>query len=141
ARDDLVRLLEILAGIQTKAEISLVAHSMGGWLVMEALRQLRLEGRGGVIDRYIVGLAAPDIDIDVFRRQLAIIGRLDPPLHLLVSTDDRALAVSQRLAGGRLRLGAVNVRDPSLQEIAQRVGVEIIDISSLKTHGFSRHNR
>ncbi|MEH6691093.1 MAG: alpha/beta fold hydrolase [Pseudorhizobium pelagicum] len=141
ARDDLVHVLDLLSNVKTEEKISLVAHSMGGWLVMEALRQLRLEGRSNVIDRFRVGLAAPDIDIDVFRSQMVSIGQLTPPLHLLVSTDDRALAASQRLAGGRLRVGSVDVRDPNLQEIAQREGITIIDVSSLKARDLAKHDR
>lgn len=70
---------------------------MGGWLVMEALRQLRFEGRNDVLSKLQVVLAAPDIDADVFRKQIEVVGRLNPPLTILVSKDDRALKASSIL--------------------------------------------
>lgn len=141
ARDDLVQVLNLLADVRTDGQISLFGHSMGGWLVMEALRQLRLEGRHSVVARYQVDLAAPDIDVDVFRRQLSVVGRLDPPITLLVAPDDRALAASTRAARGHLRIGAVNVDDPALREVAENAGMRIVDISSLEPLDRTRHSR
>jgi esterase/lipase superfamily enzyme len=141
ARDDLAEVLEILGAIRTEGKIVLAGHSMGAWLVMETLRQLRLEGREELVARFEVALAAPDIDVDVFRRQLAVVGPLDPPLTVLVAKDDRALDVSRRLAGGRQRLGAVDVDEPVLQEIARREGVRIVDISSVEPLDGARHAR
>ncbi|WP_279483792.1 alpha/beta hydrolase [Aureimonas sp. SK2] len=141
ARDDLARLLGIVGELRTKGRIFLVGHSMGGWLVMESLRQLRLEGRDRLVDRFEVALAAPDIDVDVFRRQIAVVGALDPPLTILVAKDDRALAVSQRLSGGRQRVGSVDVDDPHLEEVARRADIRIIDISSVEPSDGTRHDR
>ncbi|WP_167388125.1 alpha/beta hydrolase [Brucella grignonensis] len=141
ARDDLVRLLIMLSRSRPSGRIAVVGHSMGGWLVMEALRQLRLEGRDDVIARLQVGLASPDIDIDVFRRQAAVVGRLSPPLTVLISKDDRALAVSSRLAGGKPRLGLASGDDPQIQEIAHQSGAQIIDISTLPAGDVFNHDR
>jgi len=141
ARDDLARVLEIVGGIRTKGKVVLAGHSMGGWLVMETLRQLRLQGRDRLVARFEVALAAPDIDVDVFRRQLSVVGPLDPPLTILVSKDDRALDVSRRLAGGRQRVGAVDVNEPLLEEIARREDLRIVDISSVQASDGTRHDR
>ncbi|MBP0441470.1 alpha/beta hydrolase [Tianweitania sediminis] len=141
ARDDLVTLLETVGSAQTRRRRLLVAHSLGGWLVMEALRQLRLKGRDHTISKFEVALAAPDIDVDVFRKQLEVVGKLNPPLAVLVSTDDRALGVSRRLAGGRQRVGAVDISDPALREAAAKADVRIIDISSVTAADGARHNR
>lgn len=141
ARDDLVHVLASLSTVSTNRKIAVIGHSMGGWLVMEALRQLRLQGRGEVIARLEVALAAPDIDIDVFCKQLAVVGHLEPPLTILVSIDDRALDVSRRLAGNRPRVGAIDVTDPNLQAVAEQLNIRIIDISSAKASDPSRHDR
>ncbi|BDA84651.1 hypothetical protein Sa4125_21930 [Aureimonas sp. SA4125] len=141
ARDDLAHVLEILGGIRTEGTIALAGHSMGAWLVMETVRQLRLEGRDELIARFEVALAAPDIDVDVFRSQLAVVGPLDPPLTILVSKDDRALDASRRLTGGRLRVGAADIGDPSLEVIARRQGVRVVDISSVAASDAARHDR
>lgn len=141
ARDDLAHVLGVVADARPGGRLVLAAHSMGGWLVMETLRQLRLRGRNAEIARFEVVLAAPDIDVDVFRRQLAVVGPLSPPLTILVSKDDRALHASRKLAGGRIRVGAVDVTDPQLEVIAKQANVRVIDISSLKSGDPARHDR
>ena len=141
ARDDLAALLADLAASSPDADVLVVGHSMGGWLVMEALRELRQTGRSDVIAHLQVGLASPDIDLDVFRKQVDDVGRLSPPLTVLVSPDDRALAASARVSGGRTRLGAVRVDDPQMQALAQQAGVRLIDISALPSSGRANHDR
>jgi esterase/lipase superfamily enzyme len=141
ARDDLVGLLTTLTRLRSRGRVAVVGHSMGAWLVMEALRQLRLQGRNDVIARLQVGLAAPDIDVDVFRAQAAVVGRLSPPLTVLVSKDDRALAVSRRIADGKPRLGLISADDPQIQEIARQNGLQIIDITSLPSTDRFNHDR
>jgi esterase/lipase superfamily enzyme len=141
ARDDLVHLLTTLSRSRSRGRVAVLGHSMGGWLVMEALRQLRLQGRDDVLARLQVGLAAPDIDIDVFHRQVSVIGPLSPPLAVLVSKDDRALSVSSRLAGGKPRLGLADASAPRIQEIARQNGVQIIDITTLPSADAFNHNR
>lgn len=141
SRDSLVDLLTRLARDRSVGEIMLMAHSMGGWLTVEALRQLRLSGRGDVLDRLTVVLASPDIDIDLFRKQMTTVGPLSPPMTILTSPDDRALLVSNRLSGVYGRVGALDVSDPRVQKIARDARVAIVDISSLEaTDGFS-HDR
>ncbi len=142
SRDDLANLLVSVAADPHAGNITLFGHSMGGWLVVEALRQLRLTGQDKVIERLgDVVLAAPDIDIDVFRRQMQVIGQLQPPMILLVSPDDRALRLSGRLAGSRSRLGITDARDPRVQALAVASGIQVIDISSLDALDASKHNR
>jgi esterase/lipase superfamily enzyme len=141
SRDHLAHVLRTLSRIRSNERVTLVGHSMGAWLVMETLRQLRLEERDEVIKRFQVGLAAPDIDADVFRAQVSVVGPLSPPLTVLVSTDDRALAVSSRLAGDRPRVGGLNVADPLMQEVARREGIRFVDISSVEASDGFNHDR
>lgn len=141
SRDQLVDLLSTLAHDPRVARVTVFAHSMGGWLTVEALRQLRLKGDNAVLARLNVILAAPDIDVDVFRRQMEVIGPLSPPMTVLVSHDDLALSFSRRLAGEHERVGALDVGDERVQEIALKAKIEIIDISSLKAPDLLRHDR
>ncbi|MFD2238504.1 alpha/beta hydrolase [Aureimonas populi] len=141
SRDALADLLSELARDRRVGSINVLAHSMGGWLTVEALRQLRLSGQDDVIDRLAVVLAAPDIDVDVFRAQMEVLGPLSPPLTVLVATDDRALLVSNRLSGARQRVGALDVRDPRVQEAAREGNVAIVDISGLETVDGLNHSR
>ncbi|MCK0197881.1 alpha/beta fold hydrolase [Ancylobacter sp. 6x-1] len=141
SRDALANLLTELAQEKTTGKITLIGHSMGGWLTAETLRQLRIAGRGKVLERLQVVLAAPDIDVDVFREQMAVVGRMDPPLTVLVSSDDLALRVSGRIAGARKRLGALDVDDPRVQELALQYDLRIIDISGLQASDEFKHDR
>jgi esterase/lipase superfamily enzyme len=141
SRDQLAELLSMLTRKSGAGEIVVIGHSMGCWLVVEALRQLRLSGQNAVLDRLNVVLAAPDIDVDVFRSQMKVVGRLSPPMTLLVSRDDKALALSGRIAGERPRVGALDVDDPRVQEAALSAKVQIVDISNLAATDRFNHDR
>ena len=141
SRDALVGLLsDLTVGRSPNDPVMVLGHSMGGRLVVEALRQLRLTGRGDVLDRLEVVLAAPDIDIDVFRTQVAVIGKQRHPITVLISSDDRALKASARLANSRTRLGQADVNDPAIQRLAVEAGLRIVDITALPA-GNDPHNR
>lgn len=145
ARDDLAQLLSTLAREHPRSDIAVIGHSMGAWLVMESLRQLRINGRAGTgtqpLDRLHVVLAAPDIDMDVFRRQADAVGPLNRPMTVLVSSDDHALAASSRLAGNRTRLGQARLDDPRLLAITRRNKVQVMDISSAPASDALNHDR
>lgn len=131
SRDTLERLLRSAGEAPDVEEVTVLAHSMGSWLAVEALRGLALHGGvpkkiGNVI------LASPDLDVDVFGRQMERIGD-HPRLTLFVSRDDRALGLSKKLAGDVDRLGAI---DPSQEPYRSRIeqhGVTVLDLTALKT--------
>lgn len=125
-RGGLAETIEIAA--QTKADkIMVVGHSMGAYVVMEALRELAQTGRGRYLKRLTgVLLAAPDIDIDVFQSQVNDIGELPKPFTIMVSRADRALSVSRRIAGGHPRVGA-----GSDIAMLQKKGITVLDASDV----------
>lgn len=141
SRDQLAALLTTLARKPGFGRVDVLGHSMGGWLTMEALRQLRLTRQDATIRRLNVVLAAPDIDVDVFRQQLAVIGPLTPPLTVLVARDDAALSLSRFVADQHDRVGAADVRDPTLAEAVRAADVQVIDISSLEAPDMLKHER
>jgi esterase/lipase superfamily enzyme len=142
SRDSLTRVLTLVADMRNVGEVGLIGHSMGAWLTAEALRQLRLTGKDQVIRRMRqVALVSPDIDVNVFRSQTAVIGRLDPPMKLLVSKDDQALSISALLAGSAGRVGNLDVDDPAVQALAAARNIQIIDISNIPTSGYMNHDR
>lgn len=141
SRDYLVETLTMLAADPRIGKITLLGHSMGGWLTAEALRQLRLSRQDRVLARLEVVLAAPDIDVDVFRSQVRVIGRLSPPMTLLVSKDDRALKVSSLITTDRPRVGALDVDNPLVQEAALKADIRIIDISNVPSSDSFNHSR
>lgn len=101
-------LVELLAQVEAAGatNIVIVAHSMGAFLTMEALRQMVLKGGRGALDRVSgVVLIAPDIDLDVFRSQARDIGPLPQPFVIFGSSSDRVLGLSATLAGSGQRLG------------------------------------
>jgi len=141
SRTELVGLLVSLGRSAKIKHVVIFGHSMGGFLSMEAVRQLKLEGRSDVLRKVQVVLAAPDIGIDVFRSQLLDIGPMETPITLLVSKSDRALAISSVLAGQRERVGSVDVDDPVVEEAARAKRLRIVDISALKSGDGLGHDR
>ncbi len=126
ARDDLETLMTGLA--RDRRKVVILAHSMGGQLVMETLRQLSISGKGRVIESLVgVTLISPDIDEDVFLRQANRIKPFPKPFNIMVSTRDRALSLSALLTGKQERVGSI--RDPS--RLAS-LPVEIIDLSDIE---------
>ena len=111
ARSDLSRLIGDLQD-HGHDRILILAHSMGGYLVMEALRQLSLSGeRHRVAGIEGLVLMSPDIDPDVFRRQAEEIGTLPRPFVIMTSQKDRVLNLSSLLVGRKERLGRIRSAD------------------------------
>lgn len=138
SRDSLANLLKDLSEIPDIGRIHILAHSMGTWLTMEALRQRAIAGSPSLNGKLgLVMLAAPDIDLSVFRSQLS---ELDAShISVLVSADDRALSLSRTLAGDRPRVGALDPRKPSDRAALARLGVRIYDLSG-KSDGLIDHD-
>jgi len=141
SRSELQALVAAIARTPKVERIVLFGHSMGGFLVMEAARELKLQGRGDVLDKLVIVLAAPDIDVDVFRAQLRDIGRLKTPITLFVSKNDRALLFSSTIAGDRGRVGRLDVSDPRIAVAARSEGVRLVDITSVEGTDGLGHDR
>lgn len=136
ARDSLEHTLRLLAKSEAES-ISILAHSMGNWLLMETIRQIPPADRRKISRRYeAVALAAPDIDIDLFKANLRRIGRFRKPFVIIVSRDDGALKLSRRLAGGVDRLGAY-ANDEELAEL----GAIVIDLTELNATSTTSHSK
>lgn len=140
SRDQLTDLLTLAVKARPTGEVTLIAHSMGGWLTSEALRQLKLTGQQAVLDRLKVVLAAPDIDGIVFVAQMQKIGRMKKPMTILVSKDDIALSVSSFISLDQMRIGSIDVNNPRVQAGAREVNIQFIDISSVETEDTFKHN-
>ncbi|MBD3785378.1 MAG: alpha/beta fold hydrolase [Sphingomonadales bacterium] len=128
ARDGFQELLEELrrAGAQ---RILLVSHSMGGALTMETLRQMAISADSETLSR-ISGLIliSPDLDVDVFRAQVARMPKLPEPFVIFTSQKDKALRLSGWISGEPARLG--NLQDVS--ELAD-IRVTVIDTGAFST--------
>ncbi len=141
SRDALERLLAELARDKSVGEVSILAHSMGNWVTLEALRQMSI--RQGRIPAKITNimLAAPDVDVDVFRSQVRDFGTPRPRLTLFVSQDDQALALSRWLGGDVQRLGAINPEAEPYRSDLQRENIKVIDLTTLKSDDPLRHGK
>lgn len=140
SRDALESLLRTLAADPNVGEISILAHSMGNWVAVEALRQMAIRDKRIAPKIKNVMLAAPDIDVDVFRRQMAEIGPNRPPFIVFVSQDDAALGVSRRL-WGEPRVGAV---DPSKEPYKDQFTAEnlvVVDLTKVKSDDSIAHGK
>jgi esterase/lipase superfamily enzyme len=138
SRDALDELLQALAKDKSVREISILAHSMGNWVTLEALRQLAIRDRGLPPKIKNVMLAAPDVDYDVFRRQIAKIGVHPSTFTLFVSRNDEALAASRRFWGGK-RLGGVDLRQENYDREFERDDITAIDLTNVKSGDMLNH--
>ncbi len=133
SRDSLEAVIAGAAASPDVGEITLMAHSMGGWLAMEAVRQLAIR-QGNLPPKLAnIVLAAPDIDLGVFRTQLDALGPAQDRITIFAAQDDQALLVSRRLAGGSQRLGSIDLSRPDLRAEMARRGIVVVDISGIRT--------
>lgn len=139
SRDALENLIEALNSNANVKEINIVAHSMGNWVTLEALRgrALRNNGKLGAKIRNVM-LVAPDVDVDVFQTQVRRIGSPRPRIMLFVSQDDKALHVSRRIWGDRPRLGDVNPALEPYRSLLERENIAVFDLTKLGGDAHSR---
>jgi esterase/lipase superfamily enzyme len=127
AQDGLVDVLRLAASTDA-TYVTLVAHSMGSLVTMQALRTLALSGDTRTLNRLgTVILAAPDVDIDVFDAVLTSLGPNQPDeFVVLVSKNDKALNLSSSLRGGHPRVGQSETADFLLER-----GIVVLDVSEV----------
>lgn len=142
SRDALEEALTKAADAPAVKEMTVVAHSMGTYLTMEALRQLAIR-RGGLPAKINnVVLASPDIDPQVFAHQVQALGPNPPHITIFVSRDDRALMVSRLLSGNLLRLGAIDPsREPFRSKLEANGNITVIDLTKLKAGDSLNHGK
>lgn len=141
SRDALEDLLQRVSTDPGVSDVTVMAHSMGSWLAVEALRQMAI--RHGHVNAKInnVILASPDLDVDVFRSQFMALGNKPPHFTLFVSRDDRALSLSRRISGNVDRLGQINPADEPYRSALESAGITVIDLTKLKTGDQLNHGK
>ncbi|MGJ3265288.1 MAG: alpha/beta hydrolase [Salinarimonas sp.] len=109
SRDALETLILTLAQSESGGRVHIVAHSMGSLLTLETLRSVRGSGGDAAMARIgAVVLASPDVDIDLFAQGIERLGVDAQRITVITAENDRALALSRRLAGGVVRAGAAD---------------------------------
>ncbi|HUI20170.1 MAG TPA: alpha/beta hydrolase [Methylocella sp.] len=132
SRDALEDGLRTLSKNPEVNEITIVAHSMGNWVTLEALRQMAI--RDGRVAEKIrdVMLAAPDVDVDLAREQISGMGSKKPRFTLFTSLDDHALALSRKF-WGEPRLGAIDPNQEPEKTVLAREGIDVIDLTGISS--------
>ncbi|MEM7473026.1 MAG: alpha/beta hydrolase [Pseudomonadota bacterium] len=128
----LTSVLTTLLENEVSNDVVVIAHSMGSYVLTQALSRiatLRPDFRERI--RTII-LAAPDIDAEVFKRDIAPkITTEDQPITVYASSKDNALKASREF-NGYPRLG-------DIAEVGRPIlGVDLIDASKVET-GFWGH--
>ncbi|GGK44222.1 alpha/beta hydrolase [Salinarimonas ramus] len=124
SRDALEELILTLAQSESGGRVHVVAHSMGSLLTLETLRFVRASGGDAAMARIgAVVLASPDVDIDLFAQGVERLGVDARKITVITAQNDRALALSRRLAGGVVRAGAAD------RERLTGLGVTVADAS------------
>ncbi len=127
ARDDLADLI-VQTARRTDRPITLVAHSMGSLIAMEALLHLSLSNNQRTLASVSeVMLLAPDVDADLFADQLAQIQIPANRFGVAVNREDRLLRFSGRIAGESERVG----RDLDVETLSA-LGVRVIDLTGVR---------
>lgn len=142
SRDYFEEALLSISKVSEVKEINILAHSMGNWLAVETLRQAKLKGRGDFGGKLgTVILASPDLDANVFRTQLDVIGQLPRPITVLVSGDDEALALSSWLAGDVDRAGRITADDARAIEGAKKYNLRVVDLTGVDDGSGNHHSK
>jgi esterase/lipase superfamily enzyme len=146
SRDALESLLAMLAGFPEVTEVNLLAHSMGNWVALEALRGRSM--RSGQTANSLKAdklknamLVAPDVDVDVFRMQIQRMGAARPRIALFVSQDDEALSLSGKIWGGVGRLGDVDPTQEPYRSEFERDKILVFNLTGLASPGDNAHDR
>jgi len=140
SRDALERLLQYLVKEPKVKKITILAHSMGNWVTLEALRQMAIRDKRIDPKIALVLLADPDVDVDVSREQIAAMGPNRPHIALFVSEDDRALAASKQLWGAP-RLGAINPDIEPYKSMLERENITVINLTAFPSHDSFNHGK
>jgi esterase/lipase superfamily enzyme len=123
ARAHFVELLNMLERDMGIKKVHVLAHSMGNFLVLDALAGYAHATDPPSITQLI--MAAPDIDDDQYMQDVANISGIVSGMTLYASANDAAIVLSHQLAQGK-RAGDVENGKPIIAP-----GVDAIDVSAI----------
>jgi esterase/lipase superfamily enzyme len=125
---DMKAVLASLATIAPGTPIYVIAHSMGNRVFTRGFQALLEADPGKRRPFKQLVLAAPDVDADVFTREIgpAILNK-GPRVTLYASSNDKALAASRGVHGGYRRLGE------SGKDLVVLQGLDTVDASTVNT--------
>jgi esterase/lipase superfamily enzyme len=125
------QLLDMVTSNPSIKEITLVCHSMGCLVALDALHTRALRGDRSASKLKNLALVAPDVEFEWFRSQVREMGARRPRVALFLSQDDFALKLSKSISGGTARLGDINPeQEPYKSELAQEK-ILVFDLTGL----------
>lgn len=133
ARHYLIKLAGILANTNAES-FSVVAHSMGNLVTLEAMTALMRQKFVAKAPLSSIILAAPDVDFDVFKEYMKDLEPIKDKIFVMVSKDDRALNVSGIIAAG-VRVGSADPEDLAA------LGLSVIDLSQIEDKSSTNHSK
>ena len=140
SRDDLEKLLRYLQNDPEVKTISILAHSMGNWVTLEALRQMAIRDGRVAPKVKLVMLADADVDVDIAREQIATLGPEHPHIVLFVHENDRALAASKDIWDAP-RLGAIDPDVEPYKSMIEQDQLSVINMTHFPSHDFFNHGK
>jgi esterase/lipase superfamily enzyme len=140
SRDALESLLRYLAKDPQVEKISILAHSMGNWVTLEALRQMAIRDGRVAAKIKLVLLADADVDVGIARQQISTLGPERPHIVLFVSEDDRALAAAKDL-WQTPRLGAIDPNVEPYRTMLEQEQLSVIDMTHMPSHDEFNHGK
>lgn len=134
----LEELLDTVARNPAIREVTVLCHSMGCLLTLNALQSRASHaGRIGAKIRN-VAMVAPDVGFDTFRERMQGMGSARPRFALFLSQDDRALKLSKSISGGITRLGDVNPDQEPYKTTLASEKIMVFDLTNLEGRAHSR---
>jgi esterase/lipase superfamily enzyme len=141
SRDALEYLLARASQDPNVSDVTILAHSMGNWIALEALRQMAIRHRRLPAKIKNVIMASPDLDVDVFRSEYREFGEPKPRFTLFLSKDDDALSLSRFLAGEKDRLGSVDPDVEPYRSKLQMTNIVVVDLTKLASNDPYHHGK
>lgn len=125
--------IELIAESTTVTRVNFIVHSMGNRLVARTLKSMEEWLRQSKIQLGAVVLAAPDINVQVFRQLATVYPSLANSTTMYVSEKDKALALSYKVVWNNPRAGFT----PPVTIVPGIVTVEVSDVDvSRLGHGY-----
>jgi esterase/lipase superfamily enzyme len=133
SRDAAASLLHLILSTRGLEETHVLAHSMGSWIALEAMRSRtgwlsregkKLSGLGVAI------LASPDVDLDIFRKEIRDARLSAKMIVLLTSRRDVPLGIARFLAHGTPRAGDATADELARAGVGPAGNFRIIDLDA-----------
>jgi esterase/lipase superfamily enzyme len=135
SRDAAASLMRLVRSSRVLEDIHVMAHSMGNWIALEALRTspITSSGHAEMAAERKIGvaiLASPDVDLDVFRKEVLRTRLSAKMVVLLTSRRDILLGLAKFIAHGAPRAGDASDEELLRAGVVPRANFHIIRLDT-----------